>query len=108
MSVGDALRGHVEKSLADLEQYPTKLATRCATLLSPAQNARGAGDSIRSDTALANMDALVFHNRAHGGIKVVFRRSDGHIGWIDPHRELRLPTHTAEGQRIAAWKLPIY
>lgn len=68
----------------DLEQYPTKLATPCATLLCPAQNARGAGDSIRSDTALANMDALVFHNRAHSGINVVFRRSDGHIGWIDP------------------------
>src|SRR5690606_1446793 len=33
---------------------------------------------------LANLDALVFHNRAHGGINVVFRRSDGHIGWIDP------------------------
>jgi ribosomal subunit interface protein len=33
---------------------------------------------------LGNLDALVFHNRAHGGINVVFRRSDGHIGWIDP------------------------
>lgn len=33
---------------------------------------------------LANMDALVFHNRAHGGINVVFRRGDGNIGWIDP------------------------
>jgi ribosomal subunit interface protein len=33
---------------------------------------------------LANVDALVFHNRAHGGINVVYRRSDGHIGWIDP------------------------
>lgn len=33
---------------------------------------------------LANTDALVFHNRAHGGINVVYRRSDGNIGWIDP------------------------
>lgn len=27
---------------------------------------------------------LVFRNAAHGGLNVVYRRSDGHIGWIDP------------------------
>lgn len=26
---------------------------------------------------------LVFRNAAHGGLNVVYRRSDGHIGWID-------------------------
>ena len=25
----------------------------------------------------------VFRNAAHGGLNVVYRRSDGHIGWID-------------------------
>jgi ribosomal subunit interface protein len=29
---------------------------------------------------------LVFRNEAHGGISVIFRRSDGHIGWVDPER----------------------
>lgn len=33
---------------------------------------------------LANTEALVFQNQAHGGINVVYRRSDGNIGWIDP------------------------
>lgn len=33
---------------------------------------------------LANTEALVFQNRAHGGINVIYRRSDGNIGWIDP------------------------
>jgi ribosomal subunit interface protein len=33
---------------------------------------------------LADMPALVFQNSAHGGINVVFRRSDGNVGWIDP------------------------
>jgi ribosomal subunit interface protein len=33
---------------------------------------------------LANADALVFQNRAHGGLNVVYKRSDGNIGWIDP------------------------
>lgn len=27
---------------------------------------------------------LVFRNAAHGGINVVYRRADGHVGWIDP------------------------
>jgi ribosomal subunit interface protein len=30
------------------------------------------------------LPALVFRNRAHGGINVVYRRADGNIGWIDP------------------------
>jgi hypothetical protein len=29
---------------------------------------------------------IVFRHAAHGGINVVYRRSDGHIGWIDPSR----------------------
>jgi ribosomal subunit interface protein len=27
---------------------------------------------------------LVFRNAGHGGLNVVYRRADGHIGWIDP------------------------
>ena len=33
---------------------------------------------------LGNSDAVMFRNRAHGGLNVVYRRSDGNIGWIDP------------------------
>lgn len=32
---------------------------------------------------------LVFRNEAHGGISVIYRRSDGHVGWIDPERTRR-------------------
>ncbi len=28
---------------------------------------------------------VVFRHAAHGGISVVYRRPDGHFGWIDPH-----------------------
>ncbi|MBK18244.1 MAG: ribosomal subunit interface protein [Rhodospirillaceae bacterium] len=31
-----------------------------------------------------NSSALVFQNKAHGGINVVYRRADGNIGWLDP------------------------
>ncbi|MBI3452101.1 MAG: ribosome-associated translation inhibitor RaiA [Rhodospirillales bacterium] len=33
---------------------------------------------------LADQPALMFRNRAHGGLNVVYRRNDGAIGWIDP------------------------
>ncbi len=33
---------------------------------------------------LADAPALMFRNRAHGGLNVVYRRADGNIGWIDP------------------------
>ncbi len=33
---------------------------------------------------LAGQPAILFHNRAHGGLNLVYRRADGNIGWIDP------------------------
>lgn len=33
---------------------------------------------------LAGQKMLVFRNEGHGGVNVVYRREDGHIGWIDP------------------------
>lgn len=33
---------------------------------------------------LGEQPAVVFKNAGHGGINVVYRRRDGHIGWIDP------------------------
>jgi len=33
---------------------------------------------------LADQSLLMFRNRAHGGLNVVYRRPDGNIGWIDP------------------------
>jgi ribosomal subunit interface protein len=32
---------------------------------------------------LSDAPALVFRNSAHGEINVVYRRADGHVGWID-------------------------
>lgn len=33
---------------------------------------------------LTDAPVLVFRNAAHGGVNVVYRRPDGHIGWVDP------------------------
>lgn len=33
---------------------------------------------------LADVPALMFRNAAHGGLNMIYRRSDGNIGWVDP------------------------
>ena len=33
---------------------------------------------------LSEAPVVVFRHAGHGGVNVVYRRSDGHIGWIDP------------------------
>ena len=35
---------------------------------------------------LIETQTIVFRNAAHGGLSVVYRRTDGNIGWIDPAR----------------------
>ncbi len=46
-------------------------------------------DSLTVGQAVMRMDladhsVVMFRNRAHGGLNVVYRRADGNIGWIDP------------------------
>jgi ribosomal subunit interface protein len=36
---------------------------------------------------LGNQPAMMFRNRSNGALNVVYRRTDGHIGWIDPGPE---------------------
>lgn len=33
---------------------------------------------------LSDQPALMFRNSAHGGLNMIYRRPDGHIGWVDP------------------------
>ena len=33
---------------------------------------------------LSDLPAMLFRNSSHGGINMVYRRSDENIGWIDP------------------------
>ena len=63
---------------ADAVAYATVIAEV------PAEIARlSVGDAVmRMD--LADQPVLMFRNCATGELNVVYRRSDGHIGWIDP------------------------
>lgn len=52
-----------------------EIATEIATM--------SVGDAVmRMD--LADVPAMIFNNKATGGLNVIYRRADGNIGWIDP------------------------
>lgn len=38
---------------------------------------------------LSDAPALIFNNITHGGINMVYRRTDGNVGWADPRGEKR-------------------
>lgn len=40
------------------------------------------GAVMRMD--LADSNAIMFRNSAHGGMNMIYRRRDGNIGWVDP------------------------
>jgi ribosomal subunit interface protein len=62
------------------ETYATVIAE------SPAEISRlSVGEAVmRMD--LADQPVMMFRNSTSGELNVVYRRSDGHIGWIDPSR----------------------
>jgi hypothetical protein len=33
---------------------------------------------------LQNVPAMMFRNKAHGELNMIYRRADGTIGWVDP------------------------
>jgi ribosomal subunit interface protein len=72
--IGGAPNGH-----ADASTYATVIAE------APTEISRlSVGEAVmRMD--LADQSVLMFRNSATGELNVVYRRSDGHIGWIDPN-----------------------
>jgi hypothetical protein len=36
---------------------------------------------------LADSPAFMFRNAAHGRLNMVYRRSDGNVGWVDPGKD---------------------
>jgi ribosomal subunit interface protein len=44
---------------------------------------------------LGDLPALLFKNKANQGLNMIYRRADGHIGWVDPAQTL--PASKAKG-----------
>src|SRR5438874_601120 len=89
LGVGEALRSHVEASLeALLIKYFGSAIEAHAVIaeMSTDLPRLTVGEAVmRMD--LADAPVLLFRNRAHGELNLVYRRSDGNIGWIDPALE---------------------
>jgi ribosomal subunit interface protein len=70
---GDQLNGGAEAAT-----YATVVAEAITEILT-----LSVSDAVmRMD--LENQPVLMFRNSASGALNVVYRRSDGHVGWIDP------------------------
>lgn len=70
--------GEAEEAADGAEARPAIIAESPATVAT-----LKVGDAVmRLD--LSGAPVLLFRNAGHGGLNVVYRRSDGHVGWIDP------------------------
>jgi ribosomal subunit interface protein len=49
---------------------------------------------------LAEAPVLLFRNRSHGELNLVYRRADGNIGWIDPELDAARPTRRTAARAI--------
>ena len=68
------------------DEAPAADAPEGATVIAeqPAEIARLTVREAVMRMDLAHQPALMFRNKANGRLNVVYRRDDGHIGWIDP------------------------
>ncbi len=74
------VKSEVENEDADMPSEPLVIAEKKTEM-------RTMTVSMASlELGLTDSSAVIFKNAAHGGLNVVFKRSDGNIGWIDPQR----------------------
>jgi len=72
----------LEASQEDIKEDGTDNPVVVAEMTTPVAHLTVSEAVMRLD--LSGESALLFHNMAHGGLNMVYRRSDGHIGWVDP------------------------
>lgn len=50
---------------------------------------------------LSNSPAMLFRNKAHGGLNMVYHRDDGHIGWVDPRGNRVQDDNGPDNEKVA-------
>jgi ribosomal subunit interface protein len=66
-------------SEADIDAFTPVIIAESTTTLKQLS----VSDAV-TELDLTGAPVLVFRHAAHGGINIVYRRADGHLGWIDP------------------------
>jgi ribosome hibernation promoting factor len=81
----ESARDYVLAPLADddVEEQPSAGAPTVIAEINTEVPRLTVGEAVmRMD--LADAPVLLFRNRSHGELNLVYRRSDGNIGWVDP------------------------
>jgi ribosomal subunit interface protein len=68
-----------EESEADIDAFTPVIIAESTTAL----KLQSVSDAV-AQLDMTGAPVVVFRHAAHGGINVVYRRGDGHFGWIDP------------------------
>jgi ribosomal subunit interface protein len=68
-----------EESEADFDSFTPVVIAESTTAL----KRLSVSDAV-TELDMTGAPVVVFRHAAHGGINVVYRRGDGHFGWIDP------------------------
>ena len=68
-----------QESEADLDGSTPVIIAESTTMLKQLS----VSDAVM-ELDMTGAPVLVFRHAAHGGINIVYRRADGHFGWIDP------------------------
>ena len=76
----DTTFAHVDEQ--DNDEVNGKDPVVIAEMTTPIQTLAVADAVMRLD--LSGQSALLFRNPSHGQLNMVYRRTDGNIGWVDP------------------------
>ena len=68
-----------QESEADIDEFTPVIIAESTTTLKQLS----VSDAV-TELDMTGAPVLVFRHAAHGGINIVYRRADGHFGWIDP------------------------
>jgi len=68
-----------EESDAEVDSFAPVIIAESTTALKKLS----VSDAV-TELDMTGAPVLVFRHAVHGGINVVYRRADGHFGWIDP------------------------
>jgi ribosomal subunit interface protein len=77
-----------EESEASIDGFTPVIIAESTTALKK----MSVSDAV-TELDMTGAPVVVFRHAAHGGINVVYRRSDGHFGWIDPHAAAPAEAH---------------
>jgi ribosomal subunit interface protein len=79
----------------DREEEATHNPVVVAEMTTPIESLTVSEAVMRLD--LGDLPALMFRNRGHSGLNMIYRRADGNIGWVDPTYDTAAnPKHKAK------------